>query len=81
MDGFFSGSSATTKGQDNELTKGTRCRRLSPVEEWNYVFDSARNAPAHVYVVPVVRPGRTLFLKTVYPSRKATRKRAKGEPK
>jgi hypothetical protein len=34
----------------------------------------------YVYVVPVVREGRTLFLKTIYPSRKATRKRTKGEP-
>ena len=33
----------------------------------------------YVYVVPVVREGRTLFLKTIYPSRKATRKRRKGE--
>ena len=34
---------------------------------------------AYVHVVPVVKQGRTLFLKTIYPSRKATRKR-KGEP-
>jgi uncharacterized DUF497 family protein len=34
----------------------------------------------YVYVVPVVREGRTLFLKTIYPSRKATRKRRKREP-
>lgn len=34
----------------------------------------------YVYVVPVVREGRILFLKTVYPSRKATRKRTRGEP-
>jgi uncharacterized DUF497 family protein len=34
----------------------------------------------YVYVVPVVREGRALFLKTIYPSRKATRKRTKGEP-
>jgi uncharacterized DUF497 family protein len=34
----------------------------------------------YVYVVPVVREGRTLFLKTIYPSRKATRKLRKGEP-
>lgn len=34
----------------------------------------------YVYVVPVIRQGRTLFLKTIYPSRKATRKRRKGEP-
>ena len=34
----------------------------------------------YVYVVPVVREGRTFFLKTIYPSRKATRKRRKGEP-
>ena len=33
----------------------------------------------YVYVVPVVREGRSLFLKTIYPSRKATRKRTKGE--
>jgi uncharacterized DUF497 family protein len=33
----------------------------------------------YVHVVPVVREGRTLFLKTIYPSRKATRKRTKGE--
>ena len=33
----------------------------------------------YVYVVAVVRQGRNLFLKTVYPSRKATRQRRKGE--
>lgn len=32
----------------------------------------------YIYVVPVVRAHRTLFLKTIYPSRKATRNRAKG---
>lgn len=35
----------------------------------------------YVYVVPVVKEGKTLFLKTVYASRKATRKRTKGAPK
>jgi hypothetical protein len=34
----------------------------------------------YVHVVPAVREGRILFLKTIYPSRKATRKRKKGEP-
>jgi hypothetical protein len=34
----------------------------------------------YVHVVPAVREGRILFLKTIYPSRKATRKRRKGEP-
>ena len=34
----------------------------------------------YVHVVPVVREGRTLFLKTIYLSRKATRQRTKGEP-
>ena len=34
----------------------------------------------YVHVVPVVREGQLLFLKTIYPSRKATRKRSKGEP-
>ena len=34
----------------------------------------------YVHVVPVVREGRILFMKTIYPSRKATRKREKGEP-
>lgn len=34
----------------------------------------------YVHVVPVVRQGRILFLKTIYPSRKATRKHMKGEP-
>jgi hypothetical protein len=34
----------------------------------------------YVHVVPVVRHGRTLLLKTIYPSRKATRKRRKGAP-
>ena len=32
----------------------------------------------YVYVVPVVKEHRTLFLKTIYPSLKATRNRAKG---
>jgi hypothetical protein len=35
----------------------------------------------YVYVVPLVKDGRTLVLKTIYPSRKATRKRTKGVPK
>ena len=34
----------------------------------------------YIYVVPVVREHRTLFLKTIYSSRKATRSRAKGSP-
>ena len=34
----------------------------------------------YVHVVPAVREGRILFLKTIYPSRKATRKRRNGEP-
>ena len=33
----------------------------------------------YVYIVPVLRKGGTLFLKTVYPSRKATRARSEGE--
>ena len=33
----------------------------------------------YVHVMPVVRKGRTLFLKTIYPSRRATRKRRQGE--
>jgi uncharacterized DUF497 family protein len=34
----------------------------------------------YVHVVPVVREGPILVLKTIYPSRRATRKRRKGEP-
>jgi hypothetical protein len=34
----------------------------------------------YVHIVPVVREGRTLFLKTIYPSRRATRTRTRGEP-
>jgi uncharacterized DUF497 family protein len=34
----------------------------------------------YIYVVPVVMQDRTLFLKTVYPSRKATRKRRRRGP-
>jgi hypothetical protein len=34
----------------------------------------------YVHVVPVIRRGRILFLKTIYPSRKATRRHGKGEP-
>ncbi len=34
----------------------------------------------YVHIVPVVKEGRTLFLKTIYPSRKATRKRKQGVP-
>jgi len=33
----------------------------------------------YVQVVPAIRRGRILFLKTIYPSRKATRRRSKGE--
>ena len=40
----------------------------------------AVDVDGYVYVVPVVREGRTFFLKTIYPGRKATRKRRKGEP-
>jgi len=32
----------------------------------------------YIYIVPVVREHRTLFFKTIYPSRKATRNREKG---
>ena len=32
----------------------------------------------YVYVVPVVREGRTMFLKTIYASRKATKNRMRG---
>ena len=35
----------------------------------------------YVHVVPVVKDGRTLVLKTIYPSRKATGKRTRGVPK
>jgi hypothetical protein len=34
----------------------------------------------YVHVVPVVREGRVLLLTTIYPSRRATRRRSKGEP-
>lgn len=34
----------------------------------------------YVYIVPVIKDGRRLFLKTIFPSRKATRKRTKGAP-
>ncbi len=35
----------------------------------------------YVHIVPVVRQDdRTLFLKTIYPSRKANRQRVKGAP-
>lgn len=33
----------------------------------------------YVHVVPVVRKGRSLFFKTIYPSRKVTRRRRNGE--
>ena len=32
----------------------------------------------YVYVVPVVREGRTMFLKTIYAIRKATKNRMRG---
>jgi hypothetical protein len=38
------------------------------------------NVDGYVHVVPVVNEGRILFLKTIYRSRKAARKRRKGEP-
>src|SRR5260370_12033002 len=34
----------------------------------------------YVHVVPVVREGRSLFLKTIYPTRKPPRKRRQHEP-
>ena len=34
----------------------------------------------YVHVVPVVRGRRILFLKTIYPYRKATRRRREGGP-
>jgi hypothetical protein len=34
----------------------------------------------YVHVVPVIRRGQILFLKTIYPSGKATRRRSKGDP-
>jgi uncharacterized DUF497 family protein len=33
----------------------------------------------YMYVVPLVRQGEGYFLKTIYPSRKATKKRRQGE--
>jgi hypothetical protein len=33
----------------------------------------------YLHVVPAVREGRILFLKTIYPNRKATGKRRQGE--
>jgi hypothetical protein len=33
----------------------------------------------YIYIVPVLRKGGALFLKTVYPSRKATRSRCRSE--
>ena len=38
------------------------------------------NVDGYIYIVPVVRQGQTLFLKTVYPSRKATKHSRKGAP-
>ncbi len=35
----------------------------------------------YAHVVPVVREGRILFLKTIHSSRKANRKRRQGEPR
>lgn len=35
----------------------------------------------YIYVVPVVRAGQILFLKTVFPSRKATKKHKTENPK
>ncbi len=35
----------------------------------------------YAYIVPVIQDGRTLVLKTIYPSRKATRKRTTGVAK
>jgi hypothetical protein len=35
------------------------------------------DADGYIYIVPVVRAGQKLFLKTIYPSRKATRRRNK----
>ncbi len=36
------------------------------------------NVDGYVHIVPVVKEGRTLILKTIYPSRKAAKKRTKG---
>lgn len=44
-------------------------------KQWLYEVD----VDGYVYVVPVVRDGGTLFLKTIFPSRKATRRHQKGE--
>ena len=35
------------------------------------------NVDGYLYIVPVVKKDRSLFLKIIYPSRKATRKRGK----
>ena len=43
--------------------------------QWIYEVDVG----GYVYVVPVVRDGDTLFLKTIFPSRKATKRHRKGE--
>ena len=34
----------------------------------------------YIYIVPVVKQDKSLFLKTIYPSRKATRRRKKEKP-
>jgi hypothetical protein len=39
------------------------------------------DADGYVYIVPVVREGRSLFLKTIYPRRKAARLSRQPGPK
>ncbi len=36
------------------------------------------NVNGYIYLVPLVIDGRKVFLKTIFPSRKATKKRSKG---
>src|SRR6266404_2354550 len=50
------------------------------VERYPNQFLYEGEVDGYVHVVPVVREGRILFLKTIYPSRQATRRRRKGEP-
>jgi hypothetical protein len=104
------------------LTIGTHCRQNMHVEDWDFVFDPAKNellkrersisfeqiisliesgkliqvlqhpdenrypnqllfevdVDGYVYVVPGVREGNTVLLKTIFPSRKATKQIRKG---
>jgi hypothetical protein len=63
-----------------ESSKLIRVLEHPNVERYPNQFLYEVDVDGYVHVVPVVREGSILLLKTIYPSRKATRRYRRGEP-